>query len=95
MPAVLAVALASPLVPGRDHDVVGFGVAQGILSDDLKYTSLSPQEETLFELYYNVRLTGAVHVTLGLQVIDRPGGLGGDEELPDATACYVRVQCAF
>lgn len=79
------------LIPTRDDDVWGFGVAQGLLSGDLESTGLSPHRETAFETYYLVQVTEWMTVTPDLQWILRPGGFDG----PDAFVAGLRVRITF
>jgi len=83
------------LIPGRDDDVVGVGVAQGILSDRLDRTGVVPQKETVYELYYNVQVCPSTNLSCGYQIVDNPGGLGGADRIGDANVLYVRLQVAF
>jgi len=62
------------LVPGRDEDVLGFGVAQGLLTDDLRYVDEKPGRETVLELYYNILVAPGLTLSPDVQVILDPGG---------------------
>ena len=64
------------LVPGRDADVLGLGVGQGLVSDDYR-RELNPDAdpETAYELYYAVQLAPWLHLTPDFQVITNPGGI--------------------
>lgn len=79
------------LLPTRDDDVLGFGVAQGILSERLRQTGADPHRETVLELYYNVQVFPWLHVSPDFQWILRPGGENGR----DAFVAGLRVQIAF
>lgn len=83
------------LIPGRDNDTLGFGVAQGVVSRRRRLQGRHPGRETLFEWYYNIQVIGSLNVTLGLQVVDEPGGLGGRQGIDDATVGYIRLQQKF
>ncbi len=77
------------LVPGRDADVLGCGIAQGYFSERSEMTEDS---ETAAELYYNVEVSGWMQVTPSVQYVADPGGTnaGGD-----AVVAAVRVQMNF
>lgn len=77
------------LVPDRDDDVLGFGVAQGRLSSAADFDS---RTETVFELYYNCMITPWLSVTPDVQVVINPGGGGAAD---DAVVLGVRVQVAL
>jgi len=79
------------LIPTRDDDVLGFGVAQGILSEQLRKTGADPDRETVLELYYNALVFPWVTVTPDFQWILNPGGENGR----DAFVAGMRVQMSF
>ncbi len=79
------------LVPARDEDVLGFGVAQGLLSRELRLTGADPRRETALELYYRIQVTPWLAISPDAQWILRAGGENG----PDAFVAGVRVQIAF
>ena len=74
------------LIPTRDDDVLGFGIAQGCLSDDAGYTA---SHETAMEAYYNARITGWLNVTPFVQCVLTPGG---DEDVDEAVIAGIRAQ---
>jgi len=59
------------LIPTRDDDVLGFGVAQGTL--ERKWGFNKPQE-TIFELYYGCWITPWLQIAPDFQYILNPGG---------------------
>jgi porin len=80
------------LIPGRDRDTVGFGIAYGQFSNDLRRTqraqphrsgsSASVQEfEMILELTYQIELAPHLIVQPDMQYIIQPGGTG---HIPDA-----------
>jgi porin len=79
------------LIPTRDDDVLAFGVAQGILSRDLRLIGADPHRETALELYYRIQLLGWLTLTPDFQWILRPDGENGH----DAFVAGLRVQMAF
>lgn len=63
------------LVPTRDKDVLGFGVAQGIMSRQFRSEINSRADrETAYELYYNIEVTPWLQIAPDVQVITNPGG---------------------
>ena len=79
------------LIPTRDEDVLGFGVAQGILSKNLRLVDADPHRETVLEAYYSLQLAPWLTISPDVQWILRPGG----EDGRDAFVMGVRVQMAF
>ena len=77
------------LVPGRDDDVLGFGVSRGHLSSRAGFTS---SQETAMELYYNARITPWLNVSPSVQYIFSPGG---DHDVNDAVVVGLGVKIAF
>ena len=77
------------LIPGRDDDVIGFGVAQGQLSPAAGFTT---SQETAMELYYNAMITPWLSVAPSAQVIFSPGG---DKDVDDAVVVGCRVQISL
>ncbi|MFP4106741.1 MAG: carbohydrate porin [Phycisphaerae bacterium] len=77
------------LVPTRDMDVLGFGIARGRLADGAGFTA---DHETACELYYNALVTGWLSVTPSVQLIRNPGG---DSSVDDALVMGLRLQIAF
>jgi len=80
------------LLPTRDDDVIGFGVAQGIVSHFVDLIGEKPRRETALELYYNVQVAPWLHVSPDFQLILDPGGRG---EGQDAFVAGLRVQASF
>lgn len=62
------------LIPARDEDVTGLGVAHAIFSDHLEDTS----PETAIELFHKIQLTPYVTLQPDLQFIAHPGGTERD-----------------
>ena len=62
---------AKGLIPGRDNDAMGIGYVYNKLSDDrlLKGIGIDAQS-SVWELFYNIELTPAVHLTLDAQVVE-------------------------
>ena len=91
------------LLPGRDDDVCGLGIAYGKLSGDLRalgrdqnffnHTSPAlPDHELVLELEYQGRLFKGFAVQPGLQYIVHPGGSGA---IDDALVLGVRTVFDF
>lgn len=78
------------LVPTRDDDVLGFGFAEGIAGDAFRRFE-GGGRESVYELYYSIRLMPWLTVTPDLQYVQNPGG----GETPDAIVVGVRVQASF
>ncbi|MFQ5422654.1 MAG: carbohydrate porin [Phycisphaerae bacterium] len=69
------------LIPKRDTDVLGLGVAQSILSDRFrKVTNPEADRETVYELYYKIEVTPWLAVTPDLQFLTNPGGVGAHKD---------------
>ena len=77
------------LLPGRDADVAGLGVAQGRFSSGAGFAA---SYERVVETYYNVEVTPWLHVSPSLQWIQNPGG---DSSVHDAVVAGLRVQMGF
>ena len=69
--------------------MLGFGVAQGLLS---RAADFSATQETALETYYNVEITPWVHLSPHVQVILNPGG---DKNVDTAVVVGVRAQIEF
>ena len=81
------------LIPKRDEDVLGFGVAQSVSSR--QYRSRiddRADRETAYELYYAIKVTPWCVVTPDVQVITHPGAT---TDARDALLGGVRVKIAF
>jgi porin len=80
-------------IPTRDQDVLGFGVAQAILSDRLR-SELNPlaDRETVYELYYAIQITPWLVITPDIQFVRNPGG---NADHHDAVVANVRVRIVF
>lgn len=81
------------LIPDRDKDVLGFGVAQSILSDTYKReVNRLADRETVYELYYAVAVTPWLTITPDMQVITNPGG---NNDARDAWVGGLRIKLVF
>jgi len=80
------------LIPTRDEDVIGFGVAQGIVSRFVKRLGETPRRETALELYYNIQVAPWLNISPDFQFILDPGGRGDGK---DAFVAGLRVQASF
>ena len=59
------------LIPGRDNDAMGIGYVYNKLSDDRLLNAIGiDAQSSVWELFYNIELTPAVHVTLDAQVVE-------------------------
>jgi porin len=77
------------LIPGRDRDVTGFGVAQALLPDRGVFHH---SQETAYEWYYTARLMPWLTVGTSLQYIQNPGG---QEGVGDAFVMAFRMRVTF
>ncbi|MFW5840580.1 MAG: carbohydrate porin, partial [Planctomycetota bacterium] len=77
------------LLPGRDDDVVAFGLAQGRLSPEAGF---SASHETSMEMYYQAWITPWLHVAPSVQYILNPGG---DSSVGDAVVLGFRLGVVF
>ncbi len=81
------------LVPTRDKDILGFGVAQGIMSSVFRHELNSRADrETVYELYYAVEVFPWLTISPDFQVITNPGGL---KDRRDAIVGGVRFKVAL
>jgi porin len=76
------------LIPTRDDDILGFGVAQGGLAEGAGF---SAAHETVMEMYYKAAITPWLSVSASIQYVFHPGGDSGD----DAVVPGLRVQSTF
>jgi len=80
------------LIADRNDDVLGLGMAQGMLTDKLRYYGESPGHETVFEMYYNVQVTNWLNITPDLQYIINPGA---KHSVQDCFVMGLRFQMSF
>ncbi|MBN1490146.1 MAG: carbohydrate porin, partial [Phycisphaerae bacterium] len=81
------------LIPTRDKDVLGLGVAQSMLSNQYRHEINSRADrETVYELYYAIQITPWCAITPDVQVITNPGGT---KDARDALVGGVRVKIDF
>jgi porin len=59
------------LIPGRDNDAMGIGYVYNKLSDDRLLNAIGiDAQSSVWELFYNIELTPAVHLALDAQVVE-------------------------
>ena len=83
------------LLPSRDDDVLGIGVARGRLTRAAGFTET---HETVTEIYYNAAITDWLSISPSVQYIVNPGGVhtpGGANDAKDAVVFGLRLQIAF
>ena len=69
------------LIPTRDKDVLGFAVAQAILSKQYRHEAHhGADRETVYELYYAYHLTPWLVISPDFQVVTNPGGDKDDRD---------------
>jgi len=78
------------LIPTRDADVLGFGFAQGILSDRLRELQ-GGDRESVYELYYNAAVLPWLTISPDFQYIVNPGADDGRNSF----VAGVRLQMSF
>ncbi len=79
------------LLPGRDDDVLGVGIARARVSDE-PGAGFTSAHETAVEAYYAVQITPWLSVSPHVQYVADPGALDG---VDDAVILGVRVQAVF
>ena len=79
------------LLPGRDDDVLGVGVAQGLLSDYVSPAGRATNE-TAIEVYYNARVCPWLNITGDVQYIIHPGA---EASVDNAVVIGIRAQMKF
>jgi porin len=77
------------LIPTRNNDVLGFGVAQGRVSPEAGFTK---SHETAYELYYSIEVAPWLILTPSAQYIQNPGG---DAAVDDAFVAGFRAHITF
>ncbi|MDD5134173.1 MAG: carbohydrate porin [Phycisphaerae bacterium] len=83
------------LFEGRDDDVFGFGIAQGVFTEQSGANDgdgYGCDNETVFETYYNIAIASWLNVSPDIQYVINPGGNGASK---DAVVLGARVQIAF
>lgn len=81
------------LLPMRNQDKLGFGIAQSLLSEDYgKYVNARADKETVFEAYYAIPITPSIEITPDIQFIANPGGCSDSQ---DALIAGVRIKILF
>ena len=82
------------LIEGRDDDVLGFGFAQGIFSNEAS-TSYTNDYESAIELYYSAQIAPWLAVSPSVQYITNPSNPDNAETADDAVVLGIRVQMSF
>ena len=82
------------LIPDRDHDSLGLGMALG---DTVQYFDDFDDEvpggcESIYELYYSINICPWAQITPAVQFVNNPRGA---RNVPDATVIALRSQIAF
>ena len=80
---------------GRDRDIIAFGAAQGIFTDQSGANDgagYSDDHETAFELYYSAFINDSLTISPNIQYISNPGG---DKSLDNAIVLGLRLQMTF
>lgn len=66
------------LINGRDEDLFGIGVGQGILADEYDRVHEGGDRETVYEMYYSVQVAPWLIISPDLQYITNAGGDSND-----------------
>lgn len=77
------------LIDGRDKDILGIGMAQGIMADELRRIDPRADRETVYELYYSYQAAPWLIISPDFQFIHNAGGL---EDNRTATVFGLRVK---
>ncbi|MHC4697885.1 MAG: carbohydrate porin [Planctomycetota bacterium] len=77
------------IIPDRDEDILGIGVAQGILADEYERVRDRVDRETVYEMYYSIKLTPWLWISPDLQYITNAGGNADDN---DAFVAGLRIR---
>ncbi len=77
------------LIPGRDEDLFGFGVGQGIFADEYRRVRPRADRETVYEMYYSIKLAPWLFISPDLQYITNAGG---DSDDRDAFVGGIRIR---
>ena len=81
------------LIPTRDDDVLGLGMAQAIMSDQYRREiDNQADRETVYELYYAFHATPWCVVTPDIQYVHQAGG---DSDSPHAAVAGLRFRICF
>ena len=80
------------VIPTRDEDVIGFGVAQGIFGDEYRRIKARADRETVYELYYSIKISPWLTISPDLQYITDTGGHAGD---PDTFVAGLRFRMSL
>jgi len=77
------------LVSGRDKDLFGIGVAQGIMSDQFRRIHARADRETVYEMYYSYQVTPWLTISPDLQFVTNAGG---DKDDDNALVAGIRIR---
>jgi len=80
------------LIPGRDKDQCGIGVGQGILADEYDRVHPGADRETVYEMYYAIKVAPWLTIGPDLQYITN---VGGDSDDGDACVAGLRIKMSL
>ena len=80
------------LIPTRDKDVLAFGIGQGILANEYSRVHPGADRETVYEMYYAIRVAPWLTISPDLQYITN---VGGDADDGDAFVAGLRVKMSL
>lgn len=76
-------------VPSRDKDLLGLGLAQGILSEERRRVQLRADRETVIELFYSFQVRPWLEISPDFQYVINAGGNKGSR---NAAIAGVRIR---
>jgi len=78
------------LIDGRNKDLCGIGVSQALFADSS--SSYTDNDETVFEVYYNAKVSSNLSLSPTLQYVMDPGG---NDTATDAVVLGLRARMTF
>jgi len=80
------------LIPGRDKDTIGLGIAYASISNKLRKAADMDSHETTVELTYRAQLTPWLAIQPDLQIVFNPGA---DPGVDNAVVSLLRFEASF
>jgi len=80
------------ILPDRNEDLLGFGMGQGIFADDFRVVRPRADRETVYELYYRIKVSPWLYISPDLQFVTNAGGDKGDD---NAFIAGIRVKMSL
>ncbi|MCP4246989.1 MAG: carbohydrate porin [bacterium] len=79
-------------IPGRDRDLLGFGMAQAILSEEYRSAHRRADRETVYELYYAIEVAPWLIISPDFQFVTNTGG---DKNDPNTFVAGLRFKMSL